>query len=429
MLGEATGTAGEGDGTAGEGEGDSSGEIAEGHKGQRQEGGRGGREEGRGGREEGRGGQEEGPGGSSPGQVSLHLRATEVSRLALVHEGRLRSRWLLDLVFRRSPLETLPEPTLEMQVTLPKLEKFKTNALLQVKEFQDFVAPNTTTERPLFLRKHLLNVHKKAVEALKAKKIRLVSLVDCPGTGKTWCGWLVAYTLQKTCKKKTLHLTIRNSTVTAIANFETKQQYEEVHWNGHMLKQVLRESECQLCIVDVSMNKPDAALDIFTGIQQLIERGRDDKEFAGVKFMGLLSGHGQEKITGKQLPLQVIQKLVLWSWSEEEVTTLSTKLKDAGSKPPSDEAYKVCGGSVRYLSRPDEDENRIREAVKGLSQDEMKRLLALDTTLDDQQGKNRSRLLSFFAGSSVSSQRGQSPVPTSSSSASSRTSTRSLRRC
>ena len=158
-----------------------------------------------------------------------------------------------------------------------------------------------------------------------------------------------------------------------------------------MLKQVLRESQCQVCIVDVSMNKPDAATDIFTGIPQLIER--NETEFAGVKFMGLMSGHGQEKITGKQLPLQVIQKLVLWSWSEEEVTTLSTKLKDAGSKPPSDEAYKVCGGSVRYLSRPDEDENRIGEAVKGLTQDEMKKLLALDTTLDDQQGKNRSTSL------------------------------------
>ena len=356
-----------------------------------------------------------------------------------MHESRLRSRWLLDLVFRRSPLEALPEPTLEMQVTLPKLEKFKTNALLQVKEFQDFVAPNTTTERPLFLRKHLLNVHKKAVEP--SKKIRLVSLVGCPGTGKTWCGWLVAYTLQKTRKKKTLHLTIRNSTVTAIANFKEKKQYAKVSWNENMLEQVLRESQCQVCIVDVSVNKPDAATDIFTGVQQLIER--NEKEFADVKFMGLLSGNGQEKITGKQLPLQVIQKLVLWSWSEEEVTTLSTKLKDAGSKPPSDEAYKVCGGSVRYLSRPDEDENRIREAVKGLSQDEMKRLLALDTTLDDQQGKNRSRLLSFFpavvfpmqrtraspASQRASCQRGQSPAPTSSSSASSRTSARSLRRC
>ena len=287
-----------------------------------------------------------------------------------------------------------------MRVKLPQLKEFKADELLDVKEFQDFVAPNTTTDRPLFLRKHLLNVHDKAVEALTAEQIRLVSLVGCPGTGKTWCGWLVAYTLHKACKKKTLHLTIRNSDVTAIANFEQKKQYEEVSWNGRMLKQVLRESMCNVCIVDVSMNKPDAALDIFTGIQQLIER--NEKEFANVKFMGLMSGHGQEKITGKQLSLEVLQKLVLWSWSEEEVATLCTKLKDAGSEPPSDDVYKVCGGSVRYLFRPEEDENRIREAVKGLSQDEMKKLLALDMTLDDQQGKNRSRLLSFFPHSKVS---------------------------
>ena len=194
----------------------------------------------------------------------------------------------------------------------------------------------------------------------------------------------------------------KNSTVTVIANFEEKQQYEEVSWNGRMLKQVLRDSNCKVCIVDVSMDKPDAALDIFIGIRQLIERGKDE-EFAGVKFMGLLSGHGQEKITGKQLSLEVIQKLVLWSWREEEVATLCKKMK--GKKDGlklSDDAYKVCGGSVRYLFRPEEDENRIREAVKGLSQDEMKKLLALDMTLDDQQGKNRSRLLSFFPHSKVS---------------------------
>ena len=78
------------------------------------------------------------------------------------------------------------------------------------------------------------------------------------------------------------------------------------------------------------------------------------KEFAHVKFMGLLSGHGQEKITGKQLPLQVIQKLVLWSWSEEEVTTLSTKLKDAGSS--------------LHLTRP----TRCVEDPRGISPDPMK---------------------------------------------------------
>ena len=145
-------------------------------------------------------------------------------------------------------------PTPSSTTKLPpklKLEKFKADELLDVEKFKDFVAPNTTADRPLFLRKHLLNVHNKAVEALQAEEIRLVSLVGCPGTGKTWCGWLVAYTLQQK-GKKTLHLTIRNRDVTAIANFETKQQYEEVHWNGHMLKQVLRESECQVCIVDVS---------------------------------------------------------------------------------------------------------------------------------------------------------------------------------
>ena len=282
-----------------------------------------------------------------------------------------------------------------MRVKLPQLKQFKADELLGVKAFQDFVAPNTTTDRPLFLRKHLLNVHKKAVEALRTEKIRLVSLVGCPGTGKTWCGWLVAYTLQKT-GVKTLHLTIRNSTVTAIANFQVKKQYKVVSWNGHMLEQVLRDSNCKVCIVDVSMDIADEATRIFIGVRQLIERGKDE-EFAGVKFMGLLSGHGQEKITGKQLSLEVIQKLVLWSWREEEVATLCKKMK--GKKDGlklSDDAYKVCGGSVRYLFQLEDEETRIREAVLGLSQHEMEKLLSLDVALDDQQGKNRTRLLSFF---------------------------------
>ena len=221
------------------------------------------------------------------------------------------------------------------------------------------MAPNTTTDRPLFLRKHLLNVHDKAVKALQSEEIRLVSLVGCPGTGKTWCGWLVAYTLQQK-GKKTLHLTIRNRDVTAIANFETKQQYEEVHWNGHMLKQVLRESECQVCIVDVSMNKPDAALDIFTGIQQLIERGRDDKEFAGVKFMGLLSGHGQETITGKQLGLQVIQKLVASALELERRRGCKSSCKDERCKLGASRrclqgVWRICAVSLPTQRRRDQN--------------------------------------------------------------------------
>ncbi|CAE7296085.1 unnamed protein product, partial [Symbiodinium sp. CCMP2592] len=219
---------------------------------------------------------------------------------------------------------------------LLELGEFKADELLDVKKFKDFVAPNTQSE-----------------------DIRQVSLVGCPGTGKTWCGWLVAYTLQQAGKtgKKTLHLAIRNSTVTAIANLQVKKQYSKVHWNENMLEQVLRESKCQVGIVDGSMNKPDAASDIFTGIQQLIER--NEKEFAHVKFLGLLSGHGQEKITGKQSNiLDVTHKLV-------------------GQK----------GTSQGYTQRWN---------------NKMKKLLALDMTLEDQQGKNRSRLLSFFPGSGAS---------------------------
>ena len=58
-----------------------------------------------------------------------------------------------------------------------------------------------------------------------------------------------------------------------------------------MLEQVLRESECQVCIVDVSMDLADEAVRIFI-VRQLIEDG----VFTGVKFMGLLSGHGQKTI-------------------------------------------------------------------------------------------------------------------------------------
>ena len=286
----------------------------------------------------------------------------------------------------------MPRPTLE-QVKLPKLEKFKADKLLDVKAFKDFVAPNTTTDRPLFLRKHLLNVHKKAVEALTAKKIRLVSLVGCPGTGKTWCGWLVAYTLQKT-GAKTLHLTIRNTDVTAIANFKEKNQYAKVSWNENMLEQVLGESQCQVCIVDVSMNIAEEATRIFTGIQQLIER--NEKKFADVKFMGLLSGHGQRTITGKQSNILVLtQSLVLWSWMEEEVQTLQADMQKVGFELPPG-AYAVCGGSVRHLFDPNADEKQILGAVRGLTQADMVNLLALDVSLDDVQQKNRTGLLSFF---------------------------------
>ncbi|CAE7798408.1 unnamed protein product [Symbiodinium necroappetens] len=270
------------------------------------------------------------------------------------------------------PAQELPTPTTgDARVKPPELKEFKANELLDVTGFGNFVAPNTTADRPLFLRQHLLNVHGKAVEALwEKKKIRLVSLVGCPGTGKTWCGWLVAYTLQKK-GVETLHLTIRNTDVTAIANFKYK-----------------------VCIVDVSMDKPEQAQEIFIGVRQLIEQAR---EFDGVKFMGLMSGHGQQNITGKQSNiLDVTQKLVLWSWTEGEVATLRAKMEGQHLELPPEDAYKVCGGSVRHLFDPNKDEERILDAVRGLRQEDMAKLLALDLGVDDVDKKHRTGLLSFF---------------------------------
>ena len=74
------------------------------------------------------------------------------------------------------------------------------------------LASNTEATRPIFLRKHLLDVRKVAVDVLSASveedAKRLVSLVGCRGTGKKWCGWLVARALHQ-AKKCTLHVTIR----------------------------------------------------------------------------------------------------------------------------------------------------------------------------------------------------------------------------
>ena len=72
----------------------------------------------------------------------------------------------------------------------------------------------------------MLDVRDVAVDVLSAPvqedAKRLVSLVGCPGTGKTWCGWLVAHALQNT-KKKTLHVTIRGQEVIVVSEFKKKK--------------------------------------------------------------------------------------------------------------------------------------------------------------------------------------------------------------
>ena len=71
-----------------------------------------------------------------------------------------------------------------------------------------------------------------------------------------------------------------------------------------------------------------------------------------MKFMGLMSGHGETRIVGKpSLHLSPL-KLVLWSWTKDEVEKLCEKL---GPGAPTAHAYAVCGGSVRFLFKPDDE--------------------------------------------------------------------------
>ena len=174
-----------------------------------------------------------------------------------------------------------------------------------------------------FLRKHLLDVHKVAVDVLSASveedAKRLVSLVGCPGTGKTWCGWLVAHALQER-GKRTLHVTIRGNEVIVASEFKKKKSYEIADWNYFMLKQLLTENQCDVCIIDVGNKRPIQTDDIFQGVRTILESSTEPKPFPKVKFMGLVSGHAQENIIGKDRNVDV-QKLVLWSWSKDDFQT------------------------------------------------------------------------------------------------------------
>ena len=240
-----------------------------------------------------------------------------------------------------SPTAALPKPT-EADVALPDLAVLEVNKLLHVSGFtklclgwfQSFfwgvcflvvikllfgsvrLASNTEATRPIFLRKHLLDVHKVAVDVLSASveedAKRLVSLVGCPGTGKTWCGWLVAHALQER-GKRTLHVTIRGNEVIVVSEFKKKKSYRIADWNYFMLEQVLNENQCDVCIIDVGNKRPTQTDDIFQGVRTILESGSEPKPLAEVKFMGLVSGHGEETIVGKDGLDECTQRLVLWS--------------------------------------------------------------------------------------------------------------------
>jgi hypothetical protein len=266
-----------------------------------------------------------------------------------------------------------------MDLVKPDLPALTADAKLNVEGFANFTVSGTTVERPLFLRKHLIDVHDAAVRALTSEEIDLVSLVGCPGVGKTWCGWLVTYTLEQTFKVPTLHLTIRGNIVTAIVGLSKKKKYSVHQFTIYMLKEVIKDSKCKCCVLDIGEQQQTEVGRIFICVRSLLEA-----KYCGVKFMGLLSGHGQETIIGKQRIIGT-QALVMWSWTEEEVSAL---------KPP-EGAFAVCGGSVRYLHAVETDKKLIEDIIVGLSQAELGKLLSLDAPASDEAHKQRTRLMAF----------------------------------
>lgn len=224
---------------------------------------------------------------------------------------------------------------------------------------------------------------------------RLVSLVGCPGTGKTWCGWLVAHALQKK-EKKTLHVTIRGKEVIVVSEFKKKKTYEVDDWKYSMLMQVLNENPCDVCIIDVGDKNPIESNDIFCGVRTILESSADPKPFPNVKFMCLVSGHGEETIVGKDLD-ECTQRLVLWSWSAQEFYAYCEEIKDDKAEKLYEKAYDTCGGCVRYWFKTESDQRRIDRDVEQLSPQDMDRFLTPDhRPTSNTNHHQHSRLLAFF---------------------------------
>ena len=268
------------------------------------------------------------------------------------------------------------------------------------------LASDTSAEKPLFLRQHLLDVHNCAVDTLKEGEVRLVSLVGCPGTGKTWCGWLVAYTLQQ-MKIATLHLTFRGKSLSAVSNLSEQSTYDDPErFTYAMFKELINQSRCTVCILDVG-DLPFAIADsIFRSMRTLLEQTQASPN---IKFMALHSGHGEELILGKLAAEIQRQMLVLWSWTQQEFDALCASMEAREkNSAPSPNAYAVCGGSVRHLFRVDDEKGHIYRAAQRMNQDEMERFLRLEFPTASDAHKQRTSLLAFYAedGESNSFQKG-----------------------
>ena len=112
----------------------------------------------------------------------------------------------------------------------------------------------------------------------------------------------------------------------------------------------------------------------------------------------MVSGHGEETIVGKDGLDECNQRLVLWSWSEQEFNAyLEAVKKDGKTEPLHEKAYGTCGGSFRYWFKTERDQAKMDRDVEQLSPQDMQRFLTPDhRPTSNANHHEHSRLLAFF---------------------------------
>ena len=112
----------------------------------------------------------------------------------------------------------------------------------------------------------------------------------------------------------------------------------------------------------------------------------------------MVSGHGEETIVGKDGLDECTQRLVLWSWSEQEFNAYYEAVKkDGKTEPLHEKAYGTCGGSFRYWFKTERDQAKMDRDVEQLSPQDMQRFLTPDhRPTSNANHHEHSRLLAFF---------------------------------
>lgn len=137
--------------------------------------------------------------------------------------------------------------------------------------------------------------------------------------------------------------------------YTTKQCDFEHEFDVTALRDLIEKSSSVVCVVDVEGTSQQQAAEIFRNVRSTLEK----ESFSNVNIMCLVSGHGEATIHAKldRTNMQT-QRLVMWSWTAEEVYALSKARSAAGLKVYQEGAFAVCGGSVRHLFDVQRDQGR-----------------------------------------------------------------------